>query len=254
MRFQNKVAVITGAANGIGRDTARILAGEGAYLVAVDTSSPDLASLAEEIEAAGGNVSTMEVDVLNGQQVEQMVDSIVGSFGSIDILVNAVGGSTIIPNSEAGVDDLSLEDWDKVIQFNLKGTFLCTNGAIKQMKKQGGGKIVNLSSIAGHGVGDTSSAYAAAKAGIMAFTKKVAREAGPYGITCNAIAPGMTLSDRIGQRWQQKSEEDRQRSVEAIPLGRVAEPEDQAKVIAFLLSADADYVTGVTIDVSGGRI
>ena len=88
----------------------------------------------------------------------------------------------------------------------------------------------------------------------MAFTKKVAREAGPYGITCNAIAPGMTLSDRIGQRWEQRSEEDRQRSIEAIPLRRVAEPEDQAKVIAFLLSADADYVTGVTIDVSGGRI
>ena len=120
-------------------------------------------------------------------------------------------------------------------------------------KAGGGGKIVNLSSIAGHGVSDTSSAYATAKAGIMAFTKKVAREAGPYGITCNAIATGMTLSDRIGQRWEQRSEEDRQRSIDEIPLRRVAEPEDQAKVIAFLLSADADYVTGVTIDVSGGR-
>ena len=250
MRFQNKVAVITGAANGIGRATARILAGEGAYLVAVDISAPALASLAEEIEAAGGSVSTMEVDV---QQVGQMVDTIVGRFGAIDILVNAVGGSTIIPNSDASVDDLTFEDWDRVIQFNLKGTFLCTNAAVRQMKKQEGGKIVNLSSIAGHGVSDTSSAYATAKAGIMAFTKKVAREAGPYGITCNAIAPGMTLSDRIGQRWEQRSEEDRRRSVEAIPLRRVAEPEDQARVIAFLVSADADYVTGVTIDVSGGR-
>ena len=253
MRFQYKVAVITGAANGIGRATARILAGEGAYLVAVDISGPALASLAEEIEAAGGNISTMEVDVLDGRQVEQMVDSIVGRFSTIDILVNAVGGSTIIPNSEAGVDELTFEDWDNVIQFNLKGTFLCTNAAIKHMKKQGGGKIVNLSSIAGHGVSDTSSAYATAKAGIMAFTKKVAREAGPYGITCNAIAPGMTLSDRIGQRWEGRPEEDRQRSIEAIPLRRVAQPEDQAKVIAFLVSADADYVTGVTIDVSGGR-
>ena len=211
MRFQNKVAVITGAANGIGRATARILAGEGAYLVAVDISGPALASLAEEIEAGGGNISTMEVDVLDGRQVEQMVDSIVGRFSTIDILVNAVGGSTIIPNSDAGVDDLTFDDWDKVIQFNLKGTFLCTNSAIKQMKRQGGGKIVNLSSIAGHGVSDTSSAYATAKAGIMAFTKKVAREAGPYGITCNAIAPGMTLSDRIGQRWEQRTEEDPQR-------------------------------------------
>jgi NAD(P)-dependent dehydrogenase (short-subunit alcohol dehydrogenase family) len=121
------------------------------------------------------------------------------------------------------------------------------------MKAQGGGKIVNLSSIAGHGVSEASSAYATAKAGIMAFTKKVAREAGPYGITCNAIAPGLTLSDRIGRRWAERSEEDRRRRVESIPLRRVAQPEDQARVIAFLASEDADYVTGVTIDVSGGQ-
>jgi NAD(P)-dependent dehydrogenase (short-subunit alcohol dehydrogenase family) len=253
MRFQDKVAVITGSANGIGRATARILAGEGAYLVAVDTNGPALASLAEELEAGGGSVITMEVDVLDSPQVERMVDSIVGRLGRIDILVNAVGGSTIIPNSTAIVDDLTLEDWDNVIQFNLKGTFLCTKAALKQMKRQEEGKIVNFSSIAGHGLSESSSAYAAAKAGIMAFTKKVAKEAGPYGITCNAIAPGMTLSDRIGRRWAQRSEEDKQRSIEAIPLRRVAQPEDQAKVVAFLVSADADYVTGVTIDVSGGQ-
>ena len=138
MRFQNKVAVITGAANGIARATARILAAEGAYLVAVDISGPALATLAEEIEAAGGNVITMEVDVLDGQQVEKMVDSIVDRLGVIDFLVNAVGGSTIIPNSAAAVDELTFDEWDRVIQFNLKGTFLCTNAAIKQMKKQGG--------------------------------------------------------------------------------------------------------------------
>ena len=253
MRFQDKVAVITGAANGIGRATARILAGEGAYLVAVDTSGPDLAALAEEIEAAGGNVSTMRVDVLDAQQVETMVDSIVSRFSHIDILVNAVGGSTIIANNEAIVDDLTLDEWDNVIQSNLKGTFLCTKAAVQQMKKQGGGKIVNFSSIAGHGLSDASSAYAAAKGAIIAFTKKVAREAGPYGITCNAIAPGLTLSDRIGRLWEQKSEQEKQLAIESIPLRRVAQPEDQAKVVAFLASADADYVTGVTIDVSGGQ-
>ncbi len=253
MRFQDKVAVITGGANGIGRATARILAGEGAYMVAVDINGAALAALAEEIEAGGGKVATLETDVLDSRQVQDMVNDIVGRFGQIDILVNAVGGSTVIPDSGAAVDDLTLEDWDRVIQFNLRGTFLCTNAVIKQMKSQGGGKIINLSSIAGHGVSDTSSAYATAKAGIMAFTKKVAREAGPYGITCNAIAPGLTLSDRIGRRWVERSEEDRQQSIQAIPLRRVAEPEDQAKVIAFLASDDADYVTGVTIDVSGGR-
>ena len=166
---------------------------------------------------------------------------------------NAVGGSTIIPNSRAIVDDLTLEEWDNVIEFNLRGTFLCTNAVIKRMKQKGTGKIINLSSVAGHGTSNTSSAYATAKAGIMAFTKKVAVEAGPYGVTCNAIAPGMTLSDRIARGWEQRSEEEKRRSIESIPLGRPAEPEDQAKVIAFLASSDADYVTGVTIDVNGGQ-
>ena len=123
-----------------------------------------------------------------------------------------------------------------------------------QMKKQGNGKIINLSSFAGHGVSDfSSSAYAAAKAGIMAFTKKVARELGPYGITCNAIAPGLTLSDRMRQRWAEASETHRQRIIASIPLKRVAQPEDQANAIAFLASEDADYITGVTIDVNGGQ-
>ena len=252
MRFQNKVAVITAAASGIGKATARIMAGEGAHLVAVDINAPALAALAEEIEAGGGDVTTMEIDVLEGQQVEGLVDSLVTRFGRIDILVNAVGGSTIIPNSSAVVDELTLEEWDKIIQFNLRGTFICTNAVIKQMKKQGSGKIVNLSSQAGHSVGETSSAYVTAKAGIMAFTKKVAREAGPYGVTCNAIAPGTTLSERISPRWEQRTEEDRQHHIEAIPLRRVSQPEDQARVVAFLASADADYVTGVTIDTSGG--
>ena len=264
MRFQDKVAVITASASGIGKAIAKIMAGEGAQLVAVDISAPDLATVAEELEAAGGNVTTMQVDVLDAQQVEGMVDSIVNRFSRIDILVNAVGGSTtivdaegmksaLIPHKQAFMEDLTLEEWDKVIQFNLNGTFLCAKAAVQQMKKQGGGKIVNLSSRAGHGLSDSSSAYVAAKAGIMAFTKKVAIEAGPYGITCNAIAPGRTLSDRLVGIWEQMSEQDQQRFVEDIPLRRVAQPEDQAKVIAFLASADADYVTGVTIDMSGGR-
>ncbi|SVB22032.1 uncharacterized protein METZ01_LOCUS174886 [marine metagenome] len=253
MRFQDKVAIITAAASGIGKATSRILASEGAHVVAVDVNTQALAALVDTIESTGGNISAIEANVLESQPVEEFVDSVVSTFNRIDILVNAVGGSTIIQNSAASVDNLTLDDWDKVIQFNLRGTFLCTKAIIKQMKKQGNGKIVNISSDAAHSLGDPSSAYVAAKAGIMAFTKKVAREAGPYGVTCNAIAPGTTLSERVGPRWEQRSEENKQQILEGIPLRRVAQPEDQAKVIAFLASGDADYVTGVTIDTSGGR-
>ena len=253
MRFKDKIAIVTGSAHGIGRATAKLLAGEGATLVAVDINEPRLAAVAEEIEAAGGQVRAMRVDVLDTQQVEAMFDSVAADCGRVDILVNAVGGSSIIPDGEAKVDELTPDEWDTVVRFNLRGTFLCVRAAVERMKKQGGGKIVNLSSRAARGVSDSSSAYAASKAGITAFTKKVATEVGPYGITCNAVAPALTLSDRIAELWAQKSEEHKQRTIQNIPLRRPAQPEDQAKVIAFLASDDADYVTGVTIDTAGGR-
>lgn len=264
MRFQDKVAVITASASGIGRATAGIMAAEGAMLVAVDISTPALAAVAEEIEAAGGNVTTMQVDVMDRQQVERMVDSIVNKFGRIDILVNAVGGSNVLvdtegtksslmPDNAADVENLTLEEWDKSIQFNLNGTFLCTKAVVPHMKKQGGGKIVNFSSISGHAVGDTNSAYVTAKAGIMAFTKKVSNEVGPYGINCNAIAPGVTLTPRAQVSWGRKSEAEKRVFTDRIPMRRLGRPEDQANAVAFLASGESDYITGMTIDVSGGR-
>jgi len=253
MRFQNKVALVTASASGIGKATAEILAREGAHLVAVDLNPDSLSDLSKSIKAEGGIITTNEVNVLEEEPVKNLVDSVIANLGKIDILVNAVGGSTIIQNSSASVDNLAFDDWNKVLDFNLRGTFLCTHEVIKHMKRQGNGKIVNISSDAAHSLGEPSSAYVAAKAGIMAFTKKVAKESGPYGVTCNAIAPGMTLSERIQPRWEGRSEEQRQIIIDQIPLGRLSKPEDQAKVIAFLASEDANYVTGVTIDTSGGK-
>ena len=253
MRFQNKVALVTASASGIGKATAEILAREGAHLVAADLNPDSLSDLSKSIEAEGGIITTNEVNVLEEEPVKNLVDSVIANLGKIDILVNAVGGSTIIQNSSASVDNLAFDDWNKVLDFNLRGTFLCTHEVIKHMKRQGNGKIVNISSDAAHSLGEPSSAYVAAKAGIMAFTKKVAKESGPYGVTCNAIAPGMTLSERIQPRWEGRSEEQRQIIIDQIPLGRLSKPEDQAKVIAFLASEDANYVTGVTIDTSGGK-
>ena len=253
MRFQNKVALVTASASGIGKATAEILAREGAHLVAADLNPDSLSNLSKSIKAGGGTITTKEVNVLEEEPVKNLVDSLIADLGKIDILVNAVGGSTVIKNSSASVDNLEFDDWNKVLDFNLRGTFLCTHEVVKHMKRQGNGKIVNISSDAAHSLGEPSSAYVAAKAGIMAFTKKVAKESGPYGVTCNAIAPGMTLSERIQPRWAQRSEEQRQIIIDQIPLGRLSQPEDQAKVIAFLASEDANYVTGVTIDTSGGK-
>ena len=182
-----------------------------------------------------------------------MVERAVREYGHVDILVNAVGGSTIIPRSAATVDELTLAEWQQLLTFNLDGTFLFCHALAPVMKRQRGGKIVNISSIAGRGISaSSSSAYAAAKGGIIAFTKKLAQELGPFGVTVNAIAPSMTLTERIRPRWEKRSAEEQAQEVFRTPLRRMAEARDQARVICFLASSDADFVTGVTIDVTGG--
>jgi NAD(P)-dependent dehydrogenase (short-subunit alcohol dehydrogenase family) len=254
MRFQDKVALITAAASGIGRASADIMAGEGATIVAVDNNQERLDRTVAEIGAAGGRVHGRLCDALDPAQVEALVAAVAREFGRIDILINAVGGSTIIGKSGATVDELSFADWQKLIDFNLSGTFLFTHAVVPVMKAQGSGKIVNLSSIAGRGLSiSSSSAYAAPKGGNIAFTRKLAYELGPYGLNINESAPSRTLTERIRPRWNQSSPEDQQAEIDRTPLRRVAEAVDQAKVICFLASSDADFVTGVTIDVTGGN-
>jgi NAD(P)-dependent dehydrogenase (short-subunit alcohol dehydrogenase family) len=253
MRFDGRVALITAAASGIGRATAEIISGEGGAVVAVDTDEGRLKDMVSAIQSAGGQAHAYRADVLDAAQVDTVVEHAVTEHGHIDILVNAVGGSTIISRPAATVDELTLPEWQQLITFNLDGTFLFSRALVPVMKRQRGGKIVNISSIAGRGISaSSSSAYAAAKGGIIAFTKKLAQELGPFGITVNAIAPSMTLTERIRPRWEQRSMEEQAQEVFRTPLRRMAEARDQAKVICFLASADADFVTGVTIDVTGG--
>src|SRR6266567_1522105 len=254
MRFQDKVALITAAASGIGRASADIMAKEGAIIVAVGNNQGRLDRTVAGLGAAGGRAHGRLCAALDAAQVDALVASVAREFGSIDVLVNAVGGSTVIAKSGASVDELSFDDWQKLIDFNLSGTFLFTHAVVPVMKRQHRGKIVNLSSIAGRGLSvSSSSAYAAAKGGIIAFTRKLAFELGPWGININAIAPSRTLTERIRPRWNQSSPEDQQAEIDRTPLRRVAEAVDQAKVICFLASSDADFVTGVTIDVTGGN-
>jgi len=253
MRFKDKVALITAVGSGIGRATADIMAKEGAVIIGVDNDERRLAMAMEAMNMSGGRAIGRPTNALDEGEVNEVVGWAAKQYGTVDILVNAVGGSTIIEKPNATVDELTFDDWQKLIHFNLNGTFLFCHGVTPLMKRRKHGKIVNLASIAGRGLSvSSSSAYSTAKGGIIAFTRKLAFELGPFGITVNAIAPSRTLTERIRPRWNQQSPEDQAAEIERIPLRRVAEATDQAKVICFLASSDADFVTGLTIDVTGG--
>jgi NAD(P)-dependent dehydrogenase (short-subunit alcohol dehydrogenase family) len=254
VRFQGKVALISAAGAGIGRATAMIIAREGGTVVGVDVEPAALDRLSADVAAAGGRALALRADALDAAAVEGVVRRTVDAYGRIDILVNAVGGSTIVSRPAAELDELTLDEWQGLLHFNLTATFLLTHAVVPVMKRQGAGKIVNLSSIAGRGRSQSSSsAYATAKGGIIALTRKLGFELGPHGITVNAIAPSLTLSERIRPHWDRRSAEAQAAEIRRTPLGRVATPEDQARVICFLASSDADFVTGVTIDVTGGQ-
>jgi len=254
MRFKDRVALITAAASGIGRASAEIMAREGGVVIAVDKDEARLDDMVASLRATQGRVHGRKIDALDPKQVDALVPEVAQEFGAIDILVNAVGGSTIIAKSNAPVEELSFADWQNLIAFNLEGTFLFCHAVTPVMKRQRRGKIVNLASIAGRGIsGSSSSAYAAAKGGIIALTRKLSFELGPFGINVNAIAPSLTLSPRLRPRWDGMSPIEQKAEVERVPLRRIAEPEDQARVICFLASRDADFVTGLTIDVTGGQ-
>jgi NAD(P)-dependent dehydrogenase (short-subunit alcohol dehydrogenase family) len=253
MRFGDQVALLTAAASGIGRASAEIIGAEGGIVVGVDNDQARLEAAMAAIRKAGGRAHARAADALDRAQVDEVVDGVVREHGRIDILVNAVGGSTIIARPAALVDELTLAEWQRLIAFNLDGTFLFCRAVAPVMKRQRRGKIVNISSIAGRGLSaSSSSAYAAAKGGIIAFTRKLAHELGPFGVTVNAIAPSLTLTERIRPRWEQRTADAQADEINRTPLRRVAEASDQARVICFLASRDADFVTGVTIDVTGG--
>ena len=253
MRFTDKVAVITAAASGIGKASAEIMAREGGIIVAVDNNKARLDALVDTLRLDGGRAHGRLVDALDQGQVDALVAGVVTEFGRIDILVNAVGGSTIIARPAATTEELTLEEWRKIIAFNLEGTFLFCHAVGPVMARQGSGKIVNLASIAGRGLSESSSsAYAAAKGGIIAFTKKLSLELGPHGVNVNAIAPSLTLTERLRPHWEQRDPESQAAEIARTPLRRVAEAKDQAGVICFLASHEADFVTGLTIDVTGG--
>lgn len=256
MRFAGRVALVTGAAGGIGRATCLLMAREGASVVAVDVDEPALRALADAVEAGGGACMPAVADVLMEEQIDRVVRGAVERFGGVDVLVNSVGGSTVLERPDAGIDEIAPDDWERVLSFNLRGTYLCIRAVVPHMKARRRGAIVNLSSIVARGdqaAARTNPPYVLAKAGIKALTRKVARDLGPFGIRSNAAAPGVTLTDRMNRLLAGRTAEERDGMSAAVPLRRLATPDDVAAVIAFLASDDAAFVSGQTIEVTGGQ-
>lgn len=244
--LSGKTAIITGASRGIGAEIARKMAEAGAKIVVNYSGSQAKAeSVVEEIKSNGGEAIAVKADVADAVAVKAMVEQTMQTFGSVDILVNNAGITR--DNLMMRMKD---DEWDDVINTNLKGVFICTKAVTRQMMKQRSGRIVNIASIVGV-MGNAGQAnYVAAKAGVIGLTKTTARELASRNITANAVAPGFITTDMTD-----KLGEDIQKSMLAqIPLGRFGKPEEVAKAALFLASDDASYMTGQTLHLDGGMV
>ena len=235
-----KNALVTGGASGIGRECAIVLAGAGAYVVVVDVNLEG----AQETVAAMGQGLALRCDLASLEDVSAMCRQVLDQVGGVDILVNCAG----IISYRRGIGAVPVEEWDRVLDVNLRGTYLVCRAFMEGMKERGG-KIVIFSSLAARVGGiEAGIHYAASKAGLIGFTHTLAKEGGPFGITVNAVAPGIITTGPVRQQIAGHE----QAYVDQIPLRRLGQPRDVANVVLFLASPLADYVTGIVLDINGG--
>ena len=245
--LKDKVALVTGARQGMGKAHALALASQGAKVIVTDIDESECQKVVNEIESQGGEAIALKLDVSSAEEVGRVFDSAVEHFGRLDILVNNAG--VFIPKAFLEITE---DEWNKVIDINLKGQFLCAQRAAKEMAKNKWGRIINIASIASGQVGigmEWGSHYTASKGGVIGLTETLAIELAPLGINVNAVAPGAIDTPMLRAGAE---EEELKKWVEKIPLKRIGKPEEVSAMVVFLASEEASYVTGATFYVDGG--
>ncbi len=252
LRLADKVALVTGSAQGMGLAIATALAAEGAKVAISDLDENPINLAVNKLREQGLEASGYRMDVTNREQVQQKVRAIRETWGGLHVLVNNAGGGLNTPYRLEEIED---RHWDLVLDVNLKGAFLCCQAVIPMMVQQGGGVIVNISALAGHWRASLAGVqYTVAKAGVEGLTRQLAYDWGPRGIRVNAVAPTVTITgERMQKLWEGKEQEEQQRVIQEIPLRRLSRPEEIAAAVVYLASEESSYITGITLDVCGGR-
>jgi 3-oxoacyl-[acyl-carrier protein] reductase len=244
MELEDRIAIVTGGAKGIGRSIACLLAQEGAKVVIADIDLERASKTSDEINKKGLHAYPVWVDVSDPESIKKMVEKIVSEYNRVDILVNNAGILHSTP-----IEDITVDEWDDMMDINLRGAFFASKEVLSGMKERRSGRIINISSLAGRMGGYANGvAYSASKAGLIGLTQAMARRVAEYGITINAVAPGTTEGEMIKKLPDEKIEMLKQ----TIPMKRFGKPENIAKTVAFLASDAADYITGAVIDINGG--